>query len=97
MDLGTLLFLVAFSYAMGVLWYSLLPGKMPDTAWRVAAYPFLASAIAESLFPFGPALGGIHVIVALVASLIGVIVDWIITDLRHYRVVAEPRSAEARS
>jgi hypothetical protein len=97
MDLGSLLFLVALSYGMGVFWYSLIPGRMPDTAWRVAAYPFLASAIAEALFSFGPALGGIHVLVALVASLVGVIVDWIITDLRHYRIVAEPRSAGAQA
>ena len=30
MDLGTLLLMLGLSYALGLLWYSLLPAKLPE-------------------------------------------------------------------
>ncbi|MBX5492930.1 MAG: hypothetical protein IRZ14_17405 [Chloroflexi bacterium] len=92
MDLGSLLFMVAFAYGLGVFWYDLLPGQLADRAWRVAAYPFALMAIGEAFVPFGPTFGGIHVITAVVASLIGVVLDWIIQVARHPAAVSTPET-----
>jgi hypothetical protein len=99
MELGTLLLMVGLAYALGVLWYDLLPGKLPEQAWRVAAYPFLGIFVAEALLPkvltADPAVGNIHLISAFLGSLVAVIVDWIITQARQPRMVAhlEPKAA----
>ena len=36
MDVGTFLLMLGLSYALGLLWYDLLPGKLPSRsgAWR---------------------------------------------------------------
>lgn len=83
MDFGTFLLMLAFSYGLGVFWYDLLPGKLATPAWRVAAYPFAAMVIGLALFPLGPAFGGVYIIPAIVATLVGTIIDWIITSQRH--------------
>jgi hypothetical protein len=93
MDLGTFLFMLAFAYGLGVFWYDLLPGQLADRAWRVAAYPFALMAIGEAFVPFGPTFGGIHVVTAVVAALIGVVIDWIIQYVRHPAAVSTPESA----
>ncbi len=94
MDIGTFLLMLVLSYALGVLWYDLLPGKLPERVWRVAAYPFLGIFVAETLLPrvltFDPTFGGIHLITAFVGSLIAVIVDWVITQARHPSLVLQP-------
>jgi len=92
MDLGTLLLMVGFAYGMGVFGYDLLPGRLPTRVWRVAAYPFVAIVIAETLVVLngalgGPMFGGIHIFPAVIASLIGVLVDWAITGVRHPAMV----------
>jgi pimeloyl-ACP methyl ester carboxylesterase len=51
MDVGTLLLMLGLSYALGLLWYDLLLGKLPQQVWRVAAYPFLGIFVAEALLP----------------------------------------------
>ena len=64
MTLGTFLLLTAFAYGIGVFWYDLLPAKLAERPWRVAAYPFLGIVLAEGLMPIGwlgPAFGGLHV------------------------------------
>ncbi|MPZ15742.1 MAG: hypothetical protein GEU73_15195 [Chloroflexi bacterium] len=102
MDIGTLVLMVGMSYGLGVLWYDLLPGKLPGQAWRVAAYPFIGIFVAETwlpqLFAADPSFGGIHLVTAFVGSLVAVIADWIITQARRPAYVAhmEPR-AEARA
>lgn len=97
MDIGTLLLMLGLAYGTGVLWYDLLPGKLPARPWRVAAYPFVGMYCAEALvggkladFTFG----GLHLIAIVVGSLAAVVVDWVITQARHPTVVAqfEPRS-----
>jgi hypothetical protein len=99
MDLGTILLMLGVSYGLGLMWYDLLPGKLPQQVWRVAAYPFLGIFVAEMLVPgvltFDPTFGGLHLITVFVGSLVGVIVDWIITQARHPATVAqfEPRAA----
>ncbi|MBI2303959.1 MAG: hypothetical protein HYU86_04340 [Chloroflexi bacterium] len=87
MDIGTLLLMVAFAYGLGVLWYDLLPGEVSMKPWRVAAYPFAAMVIAEVLVVYGPMFGGFHVLSAIGASLIGVLVDWGVNLVRHPKAV----------
>jgi hypothetical protein len=90
MQLGSVLFMLAFAYGLSVFWYDLLPGRLADRTWRAAAYPFALMAFGEALVPYGPSFGGIHVITALVAALIGVVIDWIIQSARHPSAVSTP-------
>jgi len=79
-------------------WYDLLPGRLSERVWRVAAYPFLGIWIAEERPAFGPAFGGIHLIHAAVGSLEAVLVDWVIDRARRPAVVQQlaTRAACAR-
>lgn len=99
MEVATWLLMVTFAYALGVFWYDLLPGKLPDIPWRVGAYPFALMVIGEAFVPVGPAFLGFHPATAVVAALIGVVIDWIITYFRHPEAVAAPelRPAAMRS
>src|SRR3981081_2841035 len=54
MDVGTFLLMLGLSYALGLLWYDLLPGKLPQQVWRVAAYPISRYLRGRS----APAVGG---------------------------------------
>ncbi len=94
MDIGTLLMMVGLAYGLGVFWYDLLPVREPDKVWRVAAYPFIGIFVAEAwiapLMSFDPKFGGIQVITAFIGSLIAVLVDWAITEVRHPAVGAWP-------
>ncbi|MCL4465628.1 MAG: hypothetical protein M1401_13065 [Chloroflexi bacterium] len=87
MDIGTLLLLVGLSYGLGVLWYGLLPGTVPNRVWRAAAYPFVgiwaAEALIAPLMAFDPKFGGLHLITVLIGSIVAVIIDWVITQVRH--------------
>lgn len=83
MDLGTLLLMLGLAYGLGVFWYDLLPGTLPETAWRIAAYPFTLMVLGEVLVPFGPTFGGIHPIGAVGASFVGVLIDWLVTQARR--------------
>jgi hypothetical protein len=91
MEIGTVLLLVAFSYAVGVFAYDLFPGRLPHQAWRIAAYPFATIVLSEALLTMMPDLtprfGGIHPFAALVAAIIGVLIDWLITSLRRPQAV----------
>ncbi len=78
MDFGTWLLLVALAYGFGVFWYDLIPGKLPDMPWRVAAYPFVLIVVGEAFLPVGPAFADVHPVTAVVASLVGVVIDWIV-------------------
>ena len=101
MDVGTFLLMLGLSYALGLLWYDLLPSKLPEQVWRVAGYPFLGIFVAEallpSLLPFDPRFGNLHLLTVLIGSLVAVIVDWIIRQARHPSLVVtpEPRGAMA--
>ncbi len=99
MQVATWLFMVAFAYGIGVFWYDLLPGRLPHMTWRVAAYPFLLMVIGEAFVPFGPSFLGFHPATAIIAGLIGVIIDWIVTTARQPRAIdsLETQSAPAHS
>ncbi|HLH74093.1 MAG TPA: hypothetical protein VKX96_12475 [Chloroflexota bacterium] len=87
MEFVTWLFMLAFAYGLGLFWYDLLPGKLPEMPWRVAAYPFALMVLAETFVPIGPTFQGFHPGDAVVASLIGVIIDWLITYFRHPQAI----------
>lgn len=93
MEFGTFLLLIGFSYGIGVFWYDLLPAKLAEKPWRVAAYPFLGIVLAEALLPasyLGPAFGTLHVMPLVFGSLIGIVVDWLVTTYRHPAAIAAP-------
>lgn len=93
MDFGTFLLLIGFSYGTGVFWYDLLPAKLAEKPWRVAAYPFMGIALAHAMMPAtvqGPAFGALHVVPLLVGSLIGVVVDSLVTAYRHPAAISAP-------
>jgi hypothetical protein len=90
MQVATWLFMVAFAYGLAVFWYDLLPGHLPDRTWRVAAYPFALMVIGEAFVPVGPGFLGFHPATAIVAALIGVIIDWIVTTARRPHMVEAP-------
>jgi predicted MFS family arabinose efflux permease len=97
MDIGTVLLILLFAYGIGVFWYDLLPGRLSERAWRVAAYPFVAIVLAEALIPIGPVIGGLHVVPAVVAALIGVLLDWLVTTLRHPAMVRMPEAPSGQA
>ena len=83
MDIGSFLVMLALAYGFGVLWYDLLPGRLPDRVWRVAAYPFLGMWVTQALltphFPNDPALGDVHLVAAIIGSIVAVIVFLMVT------------------
>lgn len=85
MDLGTVLMMLAFAYGAGVFWYDLLPARLPEQVWRVAAYPFGWMVFAEALFgAMDPwKFAGFHPVTAGIAALVGVLIDWAVTQVRH--------------
>lgn len=81
-ELGSVAYLIAISYGMGVLWYTLL--GLNYTSWmRMAAFPLLGLIIGEAVWinhlSSNPEQGliflGVHIYVALVATFIGALVD----------------------
>jgi hypothetical protein len=96
MDVGTILLMLGISYGLGLLWYDLLPGKLPEQIWRVAAYPFLGIFAAEALLrpvlPFDPTFGNLHLLTVLIGSLVAVVIDWGIRQARHPSMVLTPEA-----
>ncbi len=81
-DLGAVAYLIAISYGMGVLWYTIL-GRNYTSWMRMAAFPLLGLIIGEALWinhlssnaEQGLVFLGIHLYVALAATFIGALVD----------------------
>ena len=81
-DLGFILYLIAVSYGMGVLWYTLL-GRTYTGWMRMAAFPLLGVIIGEAIWTrylsggatSGLAFYNLHLYVALVSSFIGALID----------------------
>lgn len=95
MEIGTLLLFAALAYGLGLLWYELVPGHVPSPVSRVMAYPFVAMVLAEVFVPVGPTFGGVHIVTALGATLLGVVLDLAITAVR--RPVATPMTTSQTS
>ena len=93
MEFGTLFLLIGLSYGLGVFWYDLLPAKLAEKPWRVAAYPLLGIVIGHAMFPaeyMGFAFGGLHVMPLVFGSMLGVVVDWMVTTYRHPAAIPAP-------
>lgn len=81
-DLGAVAYLIAISYGMGVLWYTVL-GRNYTSWMRMAAFPLLGLIIGEAVWTNNLASNaeqgliflGVHIYVALVATFIGAMVD----------------------
>ena len=81
-ELGAVAYLLAISYGMGVLWYTIL-GRNHTSWMRMAAFPFLGLIIGEALWvnqlssnaEQGLDFLGVHIYVALVATFIGALID----------------------
>lgn len=99
MQFAIWLFMVAFAYGIGIFWYDLLPGRLPHMTWRVAAHLFLLMMIGEAAVPFGPSCMGFHIITAIIAGLISVIIERIVTIARQPRTIVtlDTQSAPAHS
>jgi hypothetical protein len=99
MTVGTFLLMLGLSYGLGLLWYDLLLGKLPEQIWRVAAYPFLGIFVAEALLgsvlSFDPQFGGLHLLTVLIGSLVAVVVDWVIRQSRRPSLVLTPEARGA--
>jgi hypothetical protein len=93
MDFGTFLLLICFSYGLGVFWYDLLPAKLAEKPWRVAAYPFMGMVLAHAIMPpdyHGPGFASLHVVPAVFGSLVAVVVDCLVTSYRHPAEIPAP-------
>ena len=95
MDLGTVVLMGAVAYGLGLFWYGLILGRTHESIWRTAAYPFLAIVFAEQFVQIGPAYGHLHLVSALLASLVGVLVDWAVGTIRGMLVAPKPSTAAA--
>ena len=85
-ELGPVAYLLAVSYGMGVLWYTLLGRNY--TGWmRMTAFPLLGLIIGEAIFSRylsggvgrGLVIYGVHLYVALIATFIASMVDVAVT------------------
>ncbi len=81
-ELGFIVYILALSYGMGVLWYTVLGHNY--TGWmRMAAFPLLGLVIGEALWGkylaasvgSGLVFFDLHIYVALVSTFIGSLVD----------------------
>ena len=94
-ELGFAVYLLAISYGVGVLWYTLLGSR--DSGWmRMAAFPLLGVVIGEAIWNKylsagmgqGLAFGGLHVYVVLVSSFIAVLVDMFVAWIAKEHSIA---------
>ncbi len=93
-ELGFIVYLIAVSYGMGVVWYALL-GRNHTNWMRMATFPFLGVVIGEALWT-GPMNGsgglefnGLHVYVVLISSLAGAAVDVVVGKLAKVLPVSD--------
>jgi len=92
-DLGNVVLMGAVAYGLGLFWYGLVLGRTHESIWRTAAYPFLAIVFAEAYIQLGPQVGHIHLLTALLASLVAVLVDWAVGMIRGAVEVPRTRTA----
>ena len=81
-DLGSVVYLIAFSYGMGVLWYTLL-GRNYTNWMRMAAFPLLGAIIGQAVWTnylstnaqHGLVFFGSYVYVTLISTFLGAVLD----------------------
>ena len=81
-ELGFIVYLIAISYGMGVLWYTLL-GRNYTSWMRMATFPLLGVIIGEAIWGQylsssvgqGLVFFNLHIYVVLVSSFIGALAD----------------------
>jgi drug/metabolite transporter (DMT)-like permease len=93
MDLGTVLLMGALAYGLGLFWYGMVLGRTQDSVVRTAAYPFLAIVFGQAYLQLGPQVGHLYLVGALIAALVGVLVDWAVGMIRG--MVDAPRAQTA--
>ena len=95
-ELGFIGLLIAISYGMGVLWYTLL-GKAYTSWMRMAAFPLLGVIIGEAVWTRylsasvgqGLVFSSFHIYVALVSTFIGTMVDLTVSWLAKEHPMAD--------
>jgi len=94
-ELGFVLYIIAMSYGLGMLWYTLL-GRNYMGWMRLGAFPLLGLVIGEGLWAkylsdnIGPGLVfmGLHLYVALVSTFIAALVDVVFSWLAQESPIA---------
>jgi hypothetical protein len=101
-ELGFVVYLIAFSYALGVLWYTLLGYHYTNWA-RMAAFPLVGVIIGAAVWDkylaeaIGPGLVflDLNIYVALVSTFVAILVDMAFSWLsREYHVADFIKSFE---
>lgn len=77
-QIGELAPMVVFAYSFGLVWYHILR-RLPTNWLRMLGYPLMGIVLGEGLWASnlaaGPSVLGVHVAVALVATLLAVGLD----------------------
>src|SRR5437588_13024927 len=96
MDFGTVVLMGAVAYGLGLFWYGLILGRSHDTIWLTAAFSFIAIVFGETYAQLGLQLGHLHPLTALIAALVGVLVDWDVGWIRGAWLSPKARTPSAR-
>ncbi len=97
-NVGFVIYLLALSYAMGQLWYSIY-GRHVEGWMRLLSFPLLGIIGGETLWvnwatlAAGPDFFGIHVVVAFFGTLVATAIDMLI-HVAHRSYVEMERPAE---
>ena len=87
-DLGFVVQFIAISYALGVVWYTLL-GRSYSSWMRMAAFPLVGAVVGESLVAAGPTFFGIHLYVILASTLAGAVSDLLVSWIQEQLPVSK--------
>ncbi|HZA25864.1 MAG TPA: hypothetical protein VFA32_25255 [Dehalococcoidia bacterium] len=95
-ELGFVVYLIAISYAMGMLWYTLL-GRGYSTWTRMVAFPLVGVVIGEAIWSgyLAGAVGeglvffNLHIYVALVSTFVAALIDMAFSWLAAEHHVAD--------
>ena len=101
-ELGFAVSLIAVSYVMGVLWYTLL-GRDTSSWMRMSAFPLLALIIGEGIYAqyLASSVGqglvflNVHIYVALIATFVGSMADIAVSWLaKEHHIVGALKTLE---
>ena len=101
-ELGFAVSLIAVSYVMGVLWYTLL-GRDTSSWMRMTAFPLLAIIIGEGIYAqyLASSVGqglvflNVHIYVALISTFVGSMADIAVSWLaKEHHIVGALKTLE---